>query len=295
MKRRNLAALCGAFVLSANPVFAAPQSAGEVSGGMEYFRDMPYYPQSMATDEISAECRLDLRRPVGVSGFPTVVWLHGGGLTRGRRNFTGVDFYDKGIAAVAVDYRLMGESNSVRAAECISDAAAAVAWTLDHIAEYGGDPKKVFVSGSSAGGYLTFMLGMDPRWLAKFGHRPLDLAGLAPNSGQPTTHFNVKKFNGDTRPRWQPMIDEWAPLNYCENWKEIPPIVVICGEPPWEMKGRAEECKLLVASLRALGHRKAWYVSLPYASHGRTTLAGAPYIEYFVKGNYPEPLENSVK
>ena len=36
----------------------------------------------------------------------------------------------------------------------------------------------------------------------------------------------------------------------------------------------------------------AWYVSLPYASPARTPQAGAPYIEYLVTGNYPEPLEN---
>ena len=269
----------------------------ERQGEFDVCRDVAYYPPSFPEDgkgDRTAQCRLDLRRPANVTGFPTVVWFHGGGLMRGSRNFVGVDFHDKEIATIAVDYRLMGETNSIRAADCLTDAAAAVSWTLDHIASCGGDPKKVFVSGSSAGGYLTMMIGMDPRWLAKFGHRPLDLAGLAPNSGQATTHFNVKRLNGDKRPRWQPIIDEWAPLDYCENWASIPPMVIICGEAPWEMLERAEENKLLAASLRALGHRKVWYVSLPYANHGRTTLAGAPYIEYFVRGNYPEPLENPV-
>ena len=293
-KKRRIV-LLGCIAISA--LFAAVASADGLreQGPSDIFRDLPYYPtdwKGADRGEIQKFCRLDLRRPTGKMDFPTVVWFHGGGLCRGRRGFYGVEFHDKGIAVVTADYRLMSETNGVRASECITDAAAAVAWTLDHIAEYGGDTNKVFVAGSSAGGYLTMMLGMDPRWLAKFGHRPLDLAGLAPNSGQATTHFNVKKFSGDKRPRWQPIIDEWAPLNYCENWKEIPPIVVICGESPWEMKARAEENKLLVASLRALGHKKAWYVSLPYASHARTPLAGAPYIEYLVTGNYPEPLEN---
>jgi len=264
---------------------------------LETVGDIPYYPALYPSDgkgDRATQCRLDLRRPKGVKDFQTVVWFHGGGLCRGSRNFVGVDFFDKKIATVSADYRLMNETNSIRAADCITDAAAAVAWTLDNIAKYGGDPSKVYVAGSSAGGYLAMMIGMDPRWLAKFSHRPLDLAGIAPNSGQATTHFNVKRFNGDKRTRWQPVIDEWAPLYYCDNWKEIPPMAVICGESPWEMQARAEENKLLVASLRALGHRKVWYVSLPYASHGRTTLAGAPYIEYFVKGDYPEALENSV-
>ena len=50
-------------------------------------------------------------------------------------------------------------------------AAAAVAWTLRHIGEYGGDSNKVFVSGMSAGGYLTMMVGMDSKWLAAHGVR----------------------------------------------------------------------------------------------------------------------------
>jgi len=284
--------------LVAGFALAALAGMADATAVFEVVRDVPYYPASLPPDgkgDPNADCRLDLRLPSGVTGFPTVVWFHGGGLISGMRDFFGVDtFRDKRIATVSAGYRLMSRTNEVRAAECITDAAAAVAWTLDHVADYGGDPKRVFVAGSSAGGYLTMMLGMDPRWLAKFGHRPLDLAGLAPNSGQATTHFNVKAFNGDSRPRWQPIVDEWAPLNYCENWKEIPPMVVICGESPWEVLARAEENKLLVASLRALGHRKVWYVSLPYASHGRTPLAGAPYIENLVNGDYPEPIENAV-
>ena len=257
-------------------------------------RNVPYYSEDARTAARGAldGCLLDLRFAEGVTGFPTVVWFHGGGLVNGRRHF--VDFSDKTIAVVAVEYRLMGETNAIRGAECITDAAAAVAWTLDRIADYGGDPAKVFVSGSSAGGYLTMMVGMDPRWLAKFGHKTSELAGLAPDSGQATAHFNVRKFAGDSRSRWQPLIDEWAPLNYCENWRNIAPIVIICGESPWELRGRAAENRLLAEVLRAMGHKKVWYVSLPYASHGRTILAGLPYVEYLVKGNYPEPLENGV-
>jgi len=269
-------------------------SFGASAGQPKVVKGISYYPEAVRADAKGAldECLLDLRYTDGVTGFPTVVWFHGGGLVNGHRHF--VTFSDKTIAVVAVEYRLMSETNAVRGTECVTDAAAAVAWTLDHIAEYGGDPKKVFVSGSSAGGYLTMMIGMDPRWLAKFGHKTSELAGLAPNSGQATSHFNVKKFNGDTRNRWQPLIDEWAPLYYCENWQDVAPIAIICGEAPWEMKGRAAENRLLAETLRAMGHKKVWYVSLPYASHGRTMPAGIPYVEHLVMGSYPEPLENSV-
>ena len=140
------------------------------------------------------ECRLDVRFPVGETNFPTVVWFHGGGLTGGGRHF--VPLTDEKIAQVAVGYRLLGKG-AARGEDCIEDAAAAVAWTLRHIGEYGGDSNKVFVSGMSAGGYLTMMVGMDSKWLAAHGVRNTDLAGLVPISGQATKHFNVRKFSGD--------------------------------------------------------------------------------------------------
>jgi acetyl esterase/lipase len=60
----------------------------------------------------------------------------------------------------------------VKPADCIADAAASVAWTLANIGNYGGDPKKIFVTGISAGGYLTAMVGMDARWLVPHGFKP---------------------------------------------------------------------------------------------------------------------------
>ena len=62
----------------------------------------------------------------------------------------------------------------------IEDAAAAVAYIHKEISKYGGSPNRVFVSGHSAGGYLTAMVGMDGRYLAKHGVKPVDVAGLMP-------------------------------------------------------------------------------------------------------------------
>ena len=227
-------------------------------------------------------CRLDVKWPKGETNFPTVVWFHGGGLTGGGKNFIRID---EAIAQVAVNYRLLGQNGLTDGAECIRDAAAAVAWTLENIAKYGGDPKKVYVSGMSAGGYLTMMVGMAPYYLKERGHDIAELAGLAPISGQATKHFNVRKFVGDNDPQFLPKIDELAPLNWCS--KDIPPIVSICGQEPWEWKCRSEENRLLIASCAALGHQKAWFVSCPYADHDRAYDAGIPYVELFVKGRLP--------
>ena len=247
--------------------------------------DVPYV-EDTADAYRKSRCRLDVRCPDGATGFPTVVWFHGGGLTGGKKNFIRIS---PAIAQVAVNYRLMSATNGVQGADCIEDAAAAVAWTVKNIGKHGGDPKKVYVSGMSAGGYLTMMVGMAPKYLAAHGIRNTELAGLIPISGQATKHFNVRKFAGDTDPQFLPKIDELAPLAWVS--KDIPPICAVCGEPPWEWKCRSEENRLLISSCIALGHDKAWFVSCPFADHGRAFTAGVPYVEMFVQGRIPPTLK----
>jgi len=106
--------------------------------------------------------------------------------------------------------------------------------------------------------------------------------GLAPNSGQATTHFAVKQFFGDTRGQYVPQIDRYAPLYHCTT--NMPPICTIVGETPWEWKARNEENSLLVASLHALGLRDAWFVEAPYCDHGRVMDAAVPYIRMMCLG-----------
>ena len=224
-------------------------------------------------------CVLDLRFMDGATNYSTVVWLHGGGLTAGSRNFAGLA--DPSIAQVAVDYRLLGK-DAKTGVDCIEDAAAAVAWTIVHIAEYGGNPKKVFVSGMSAGGYLTMMVGMDPKWLAAHGIKNTALAGLVAISGQATKHFNVRKYAGDDAPQFLPKIDDLAPLAHVSE--NLPPMLCVCGQPPYEWKCRSEENRLLIASCVALGHKHAKFVELDYCDHGRCYSAALPYLQLFVNG-----------
>jgi len=227
-------------------------------------------------------CVLDIRVPEGGTNFPTVVWLHGGGLSGGSRHF--IPLSDGNIAQVAVEYRLLGK-DATRGEDCIEDAAAAVAWTFAHIAEYGGDPSKIYLCGKSAGAYLSLMVGMDGKWLAAHGLSNRDLAGIVAVSGQATKHFNVRKFAGDGDPQYLPKIDSLAPLAHVS--KDIPPLVSVCGEPPYEWKCRAEENRFLVASLVALGHPFARYVECPLCDHGRVDKPAWGYIELFVRGKLP--------
>ena len=243
-------------------------------------RDISYRPD--VTDAYMKErCKLDVRYPKGETAFKTVVWFHGGGLDHGNKHFIRMD---ESIAQVAANYRLLKKGNGLQGRDCIEDAAAAVAWTLRNIVRYGGDPSQVYVAGLSAGGYLTMMVGMDPRWLAKAGHRIDELAGLIPVSGQATKHFNVRKYAGDNDAQYLPKIDDLAPLAHVTN--AVPPILSVCGQPPYEWLCRAEENRLMIASLVALGHKRAWYVEAPGCNHGTVLTAAYPYICDFIRGKF---------
>jgi acetyl esterase/lipase len=173
-------------------------------------KGISYLPadDSSVSDYARELCRLDLYRPEGVKGFPTVVYYHGGGLTAGKRSVP-TPLTNHGWAVVGVGYRLHPK---VRHPAYIEDAAAALAWTFKNIESYGGDPKKIFVTGISAGGYLTSMVGLDKAYLAKHGIDANQIAALIPVTGQMITHQTVRKEQGIEPSKFRPTIDPFAPL-----------------------------------------------------------------------------------
>jgi para-nitrobenzyl esterase len=104
---------------------------------------------------------------------PVVVWLHGGAWQSGGG---AIDWYDgtqmaqRGdIVVVAVNYRLAalgwlylpGEGGNLG----LLDQEAAIAWVIDNIASFGGDPTQITVMGQSAGGSsIAALLARQPRF-----------------------------------------------------------------------------------------------------------------------------------
>ena len=130
-------------------------------------------------------------------------------------------------------------------------AAEAVAWVFKHIAEYGGDPRKIVVSGHSAGGYISMMLCLDKHWLAAYDTDADSVMMYVPFSGQAITHFNVRKMQGI--PPLQATIDEYAPLYWVRG--DCPPMVLICGDRELELFGRYDENQYLARMMKLAGHQ----------------------------------------
>ncbi|MDD4870231.1 MAG: alpha/beta hydrolase [Kiritimatiellae bacterium] len=268
--------LCGCVFISVsclNNFATEKMPAGCIVTNISYYDENDL---ASADDYQKEQCRLDLCYPTNKTGFATVVWFHGGGLTKGRRHFPALKAPE--IAIAAVGYRL---SPKGKLPSFIEDAAAATAWVIRNIGQYGGDSNKVFISGHSAGGYLTAMIGMDPKWLAACGISNQQLAGLIPVSAQVTTHFHVKKLRGDKGPEYRPIIDEYAPLYHSAS--NLPPICLILGDRKIEYKNRVEENELLAASLRNLGHPCVEFYEMGGLDHGTVGEGGMVVMRQFIR------------
>lgn len=223
--------------------------------------DIPYYPAQAAHSDsyLRERCVLDVYYPKEMRGFPTVIWFHGGGLTGGNKEIP-EGLKEKGLAVIAVNYRL---SPRVKSPAWIEDAAAAIAWTFANIGSFGGDDSLVFVSGHSAGAYLTLMCGLDKKWLAAQAVDADAIAGLIPLSGQTITHFTIREEWGipDTRP----VVDELAPLYHVRS--DAPPLLLITGDRELELLGRYEENAYLMRMMRVAGHPEIRLLELDGYGH----------------------------
>jgi acetyl esterase/lipase len=127
---------------------------------------------------------LDIYAPRGVPAAPVVVFIHGGGWTDGNKSeyrFVGAALAEHGFLTVVPNYRLFPE---VRFPAFLQDNAAAIAWVKGNIVHYGGDPRRLFLMGHSAGAYNAAMLTLDNRWLGARGLDPdRDITGTVGLAG----------------------------------------------------------------------------------------------------------------
>lgn len=236
------------------------------TGNYQTVENILYKEQTALTDYELERCRLDIYYPQKKTGFATIVWFHGGGITSGEK-FVPKVWLERGFAVVAVNYRL---SPKAKCPEYIDDAAAAVAWTFKNIAKYGGSVTKIVVSGHSAGGYLASMVGLDKQYLAKYKVNADHIAALVPFSGHAITHMTVRKERGI--PDKQPIIDEYAPLYFVRS--DAPPLYLITGGRDTEMLGRYEENAYFYRMMLVAGHTRTYLYEMDGFGHSEMAIPG---------------------
>ena len=244
----------------------------QTNSNYEVIKNIPYYPESTRSSDnyIKEQCVLDIYKPIGKTNAPVIVWFHGGGLTGGTKSIP-KELLDYGYLIVSVEYRL---SPKVKAPAYIEDAAAGTAWVFQNIATYDGNVKQIFLSGQSAGGYLDLMIGLENKWLAKYGINTNQIAGLIPLSPQVISHFTIREENKISK--YLPLIDSYAPLYHIK--KETPPIVLITGDREMELLGRYEENAYFFRMMKVIENPRVQLFELQGFDHGEMIKPGIPLL-----------------
>ncbi len=214
-----------------------------VAHAQQVTSDVPY------ADPAADRQVLDIHAPDGARGLPVVFWIHGGGWQAGDKTDVQLKprvFAERGFVFVSTNYRLLPQ---VDMDTLIRDVARSLGWVHKHIAEYGGDPNRIFVMGHSAGAQLAALLCVDERYLAAEGV-PFDvLKGCVPVDGDtydlpaiimtaefrqtvhglPLPEFGHRvKFGNDPRKHI-----ELSAVTHVAKGKGIPPFLIlhVAGHP----------------------------------------------------------------
>jgi arylformamidase len=181
--------------------------------------------------------RLDVYSPRGVRDAPVVIFIHGGEWTRHDKaevSFKPRYLNENGIVFVSINYRL---TPAVTHPAHVNDVAAAVRWVSDHAAEIGGNEKKLFLMGHSAGCHLATLVALDPRPLVTVKLKPTALRGVIAWSGgaydlmdkvaQGDSYAGyIKKAFGESETVWR----DASPVTHARNGKEAPAFLFVSTE-----------------------------------------------------------------
>ena len=217
---------------------------------------------------------LDAYIPDGAKADAIFVYFHGGGIVNGDKwqNEPTINCLveENNVALVSANYRLYKsekhEDYDAKYPEFLQDAAKAVKWVKDNLSLFGTD--KIFVGGSSAGGYISMMLCFDKRWLGEVGMTNDDIAGYFHDAGQPTTHFNVLRERGLDHRRV--LVDEAAPLYYIGLEEKYPRMRFIVSDN--DMPARYEQTMLVIQTLKYFNYPETYDYKVMHGKHCHYTM-----------------------
>jgi acetyl esterase/lipase len=219
---------------------------------------------------------------------PVMVYIHGGAWIIGEKREQGkpmmYELVARGWVCIAINYRL---SPKATWPDHIVDAKRAVAWVKEHIAEYGGDPSFVAVSGGSAGGHLCALLALsagDPAFQPGFEgadtavqacvpfYGVMDMTGSPEGSGRfgPGLLEMLERTVMKTKESEHPELFRQASPTFRVR-PDAPPFFVLHGANDTLVP--VETARTFVERLRSVSREPVAYAELPLAQHAFDVLA----------------------
>jgi len=178
---------------------------------------------------------LDVYSPPDGKDHPVIVWIHGGGWSKGDKASLQQKpqaFVDKGFVLVSVNYRLVP---AVTVKDLMADLAQSVRWVRDHAAEHRGDPNSLIIMGHSAGAHLAALLCTDDRYLKAADVPMTSLKGCVPLD---VSAYDIPKRIHDVDDGISKTFKtifgteeaaqrEVSPVHYVSKDKGIPPFLIL--------------------------------------------------------------------
>lgn len=233
-------------------------------------KDVPYVVnghERQVLDIYTTESSTDSPRPV-------MFWIHGGGWQTGDKSGVGLKpkvLTDRGFVFVSTNYRLLPE---VEMDELILDVAKSLAWVHQNIAEFGGDPNRIFVGGHSAGAHLAALVCTDDRYLNRLKVPFSVLKGCVPVDGDTydipkiimtaelrQTVYGGKMFTFGHRQKFgndpEKHVD-FSAVTHVSKGKNIPPFLILyfSGNPETRAQAQRLEEVLHASDIPARAYGK---------------------------------------
>jgi len=219
---------------------------------------------------------------------PVMVYIHGGAWMIGEKREQGkpmmYELVARGWVCVAINYRL---SPKATWPDHIVDAKRAVAWVKEHIAEYGGDPSFVAVSGGSAGGHLCALLALstgDPTFQPGFESADTRVDACVPFYGVMDltgTNEETARYGSGLLALLEKRVMKTSAAEHPELFRAASPTYRVRADAPpfFVLQGQndtlvpVEEARTFVAALRGVSRAPVAYAELPLAQHAFDVLA----------------------
>jgi acetyl esterase/lipase len=219
--------------------------------------------------------------PAGRRLRPALMQIHGGAWVIGDKREQGIPLLNhmaaQGWVGFNVNYRL---SPSVALPEHLHDLKRGLAWIKEHAEEYGVDPDFICVTGGSAGGHLTALMGLtpnDPRYQPGFEDADTSVAAAVPFYGlydftdEGAFGHDPQVFRKFLEPIVvQAFLDEdperfreVSPLHHVRA--DAPPFFVIHGDR--DTLAPIEDARAFVEALRAVSHEPVLFAEMHGAQH----------------------------
>ncbi len=236
------------------------------ASAMHVERNIPYASPAMERQVLDIYAPDDAKQ----KKLPVVFWIHGGGWQGGDKSDVALKpqfFVDRGFIFVSTNYRLYP---NVEMGELIRDVARSLGWVYKHIAQHGGDPRRILVGGHSAGAQLAAIVSTDDRYLKAEGVPMSALRGCIPVDGdtyylpaiitiaeiraymhglpQPGKFGHRVKFGNDPEKH----VD-FSAVTHVAKGKDIPPFFImhVAGHPDTTAQARQLAAKLQAAEIPA--------------------------------------------